>query len=101
MTQLHFTLEKEFFTGLFKKGYEEAFGELMESMLNQFLEAESAEKLHAEAYERSSERTDYRNGARSRQIVTRVGKLTLNVPRRRNEPFHSTLLEIISEMNRL
>lgn len=93
MTQLHFTLEKDFFTGLFKKGYEEAFGELMECMLNQFLEAESAEKLQAEAYERSAERTDYRNGSRSRQIVTRVGKLTLNVPRHRNEPFHSTLLD--------
>lgn len=93
MTQLHFTLEKDFFTGLFKKGYEEAFGDLMECMLNQFLEAESAAKLQAEAYERSAERTDYRNGSRNRQIVTRVGKLTLNVPRHRNEPFHSTLLD--------
>lgn len=56
MTQLNFTLEKDFFIGLFSKGREEAFGELMECILNQFLLAESAEKLGAAEYERSDER---------------------------------------------
>ena len=37
MTQLNFTLERDFFTGLFKKDREQAFGELMENLLNQFL----------------------------------------------------------------
>lgn len=93
MTQLNFTLEKDFFIGLFSKGREEAFGELMECMLNQFLLAESAEKLGAAEYERSDERSDYRNGTRERSLVTRIGKITLAVPRHRNEPFHTTLIE--------
>lgn len=93
MTQLNFTLERDFFTGLFKKDREEAFGELMENLLNQFLLAESAEVLQAAPYDRSSERTDYRNGFREREIVCRIGKLTLRVPRHRNEPFHSCMLD--------
>lgn len=93
MTQLNFTLEKDFFIGLFTKGKEDAFGELMECMLNQFIQAESAEKLKAEDYERSSERTDYRNGTRERTITTRIGRITLKIPRHRNEPFHTTLVE--------
>ncbi len=93
MAQLNFTLEQEFFVGLFSKGREEAFGELMEALLNQFLQAESAQKLQAEEYERCSERTDYRNGTRTRTLTTRVGSLTLHVPRHRNEVFHSSLLD--------
>lgn len=93
MTQLNFTLEKDFFIGLFAKGREEAFGDLMECMLNQFLLAESAEKLGAAEYERSDERSDYRNGTRERSLVTRIGTITLAVPRHRNEPFHTTLIE--------
>jgi transposase-like protein len=93
MTQLNFTLEQEFFVGLFSKGREEAFGELMECILNQFIQYESAEKLGAEQYERSGERSDYRNGTRERHITTRVGRITLEVPRHRNEAFHSTILD--------
>ena len=93
MTQLNFTLDRDFFTGLFKKDHEQAFGELMQNLLNQFLLAESAEVLQADPYARSEERTDYRNGFREREIVCRIGKLTLKVPRHRNEPFHSCMLD--------
>lgn len=93
MTQLNFTLERDFFTGLFKKDREEAFGELMENLLNQFLLAESEEVLQAAPYDRSTDRTDYRNGFRDREIICRIGKLTLRVPRHRNEPFHSCMLD--------
>lgn len=93
MTQLNLTLERDFFTGLFKKDREEAFGELMENLLNQFLLAESEEVLQAAPYDRSEERTDYQNGFREREIVCRIGKLTLRVPRHRNEPFHSCMLD--------
>lgn len=37
----------------------------MEAILNQILKAESSEQLGAEQYERSDERSDYRNGSRS------------------------------------
>lgn len=93
MTQLHFTLGMDEFTELFKMGREEAFGKLMENILNQFLLTESTEKLGAQPYERQEERSDYRNGLRHRQVNTRIGKLTLAVPRHRNEAFHTTLLE--------
>lgn len=93
MAQLHFTLESDFFTGLFSESKDEAFGKLMEALLNQVLLAESKEQLGAENYERSSSRTDYRNGFRTRPLTTRVGKIELKVPRHRNVPFKTSLFE--------
>ena len=93
MAQLHFTLDSEFFTGLFSESKDEAFGKLMEALLNQVLKAESTEQLGAEDYERSRERSDYRNGSRNRSLTTRIGKIELKVPRHRNTPFKTTLFE--------
>lgn len=93
MAQLHFTLESDFFTGLFSESKDEAFGKLMEALLNQVLLAESKEQLGAENYERSSDRTDYRNGSRTRTLTTRIGKIELKVPRHRNVPFKTSLFE--------
>ena len=53
MAQLNFTLDYDFFIGLFSESKDEAFGKLMEAILNQVLKAESAEQLGAENYERS------------------------------------------------
>ena len=64
MAQLHFTLDSDFFVGLFSETKDEAFGKLMEALLNQVLQAESTEQLGANNYERSQERSDYRNGTR-------------------------------------
>ena len=61
MAQLHFTLDSDFFVGLFSETKDEAFGKLMEALLNQVLQAESTEQC-ANNYERSQERSDYRNG---------------------------------------
>lgn len=93
MAQLHFTLDYDFFVGLFSETKDDAFGKLMEAMLNQVLKAESAEQLNAENYERSSERLDYRNGTRERSLTTRIGKIELQVPRHRNVPFKTALFE--------
>ena len=93
MAQLHFTLDHDFFVGLFSETKDEAFGKLMEALLNQVLQAESAEQLGAENYERSEERSDYRNGTRTRSLTTRIGKIELKVPRHRNVPFKTTLFE--------
>lgn len=65
----------------------------MEAILNQVLQAESAEQLGAENYERSSARSDYRNGTRTRSLTTRIGKIELKVPRHRNIPFRTMLFE--------
>lgn len=93
MTQMNITLDTDFFIDLFKLDKNEAFARLMETILNQFLQAESTEALRVNRYERTSERTDSRNGIRARSINTRIGKLRLLVPRHRNHVFHSTLLE--------
>lgn len=81
MTQLHFTLDYDFFVGLFSQTKEEAFGKLMEALLNQVLQAESSEQLGADNYERSEGRSDYRNGTRTRSLTTRIGKIELKIPR--------------------
>lgn len=93
MAQLHFTLDYDFFVGLFSESKDAAFGKLMEAILNQVLQAESSEQLGAENYERSSSRADYRNGTRNRSLTTRIGKIELKVPRHRNMPFKTQLFE--------
>ena len=93
MAQLHFTLDSDFFVGLFSETKDEAFGKLMEALLNQVLQAESTEQLGAGNYERSQERSDYRNGVRTRTLTTRIGKIELQVPRHRNVPFKTSLFE--------
>ena len=66
MEQLQFTLEKDFFVGLFKESKENAFVQLMEEVLNQILVVESDELIGAAPYERCDERKDSRNGFRER-----------------------------------
>ncbi|MGN1381883.1 MAG: transposase, partial [Eubacterium sp.] len=49
------------------------------------------QQLNADSYERALGRTDYRSGTRERHLVTRIGRLTLHVPRHRNKPFYILL----------
>lgn len=93
MAQLHFTLDYDFFVGLFSESRDQAFGKLMEAILNQVLLAESTQQLGAENYERNDNRSDYRNGTRTRSLTTRIGKIELEVPRHRNTPFKTQLFE--------
>nr|WP_208527730.1 transposase [Methylacidiphilum caldifontis] len=60
---------------------DQALAQLLQQVLNQVLEAEVTEYLQADRYERTEGRQGYRNGYRSRQLTTRVGTLTLDVPR--------------------
>ena len=57
---------------------------LLERMLNRLLEAEQTEHLQALPYERTEGRQGLRNGFRTRQMVTRLGQITLRVPRTRD-----------------
>lgn len=65
--------------------------ELLEDILNQVLETQAADQLGAGRYERSEERTGYRNGYRPRSLYTRVGTLTLRVPQLRNGTFSTEI----------
>jgi len=64
---------------------------IVEHVVQAVLEAEMAAHLHAEPYERSTNRTGYRNGYKPRQLNTRVGTLTLQVPQDRDGTFATQL----------
>ena len=93
MAHLHFTLNQEEIQELLLENRSEAFKKLLESALNSVLQAESEEQLSAGRYQRSDERTDYRNGSRDRELNTRIGRITLHVPRHRNVPFRTLVFE--------
>ena len=94
MAQVNLTLNQEEILQLLSSGDSSlAFKELLTKSLNQFLAAESAQQLKAEPYERSEERQDQRNGVRERPLTTRLGTIILQVPRHRNQPFHTMLFE--------
>ena len=59
--------------------------------LQQFLEAEITTFLQAEPYQRTTQRTGYRNGYKPRIVKTRVGRIYLSVPQDREGRFHSGL----------
>ncbi|MFB6368229.1 MAG: IS256 family transposase [Gemmatimonadota bacterium] len=67
--------------------------ELMESSYNEVLEAEMTEHLGAEPDERTEDREGYRNGHYTRSLVTRVGPLTLRVPRSRDGTFSTKIFQ--------
>ena len=92
MTQINITLDSEILHGLFtSNGKDDAFAKLLESILNQVLNAQASEQLGADRYERSDERSGYRNGFRMRSMTTRVGTIELQVPRLRGGNFSTTL----------
>jgi putative transposase len=64
---------------------------IVERVIQEVLGMEMGGHLHAEPYERSANRTGYRNGYKPRQLNTRVGTLTLQVPRDRDGTFSTQL----------
>lgn len=93
MAQINLTMDRAELLELIAGDREKALKHLAEKILDQLLLAESSQQLNADSYERSLGRTDYRNGTRERHLVTRIGRLTLHVPRHRNKPFHTMLFE--------
>ena len=93
MAQLNITLNQDEILELLAKNSGEAFKKLLQESLNSILQAESAEQLHATPYERTEEQTDSRNGLRERNLNTRIGRITLRVPRHREQPFKTMIFE--------
>src|SRR5574344_1583508 len=93
MAQINLTLTHEEVKQVLTGDRDEAMKFLLERLLNEIMKAESEEQLGAGKHERTEERQDYRNGTRERESNTRIGTLTLNVPRHRNEPFHTMVFE--------
>ena len=94
MAQLNITLNQEEMLQLLSNDKDAAFAKLLQDSLNTLLLAESTAQLKAEPYERTEERTGSRNGYRERPLTTRIGKITLNVPKHRDgEPFHTMIFD--------
>src|SRR5262249_41428847 len=91
MTHYQLTLDRESLQRLL--GETDQLAHLLEQVLNQVLEAQVAEHVQAEPYERTAERRGYRNGDKPRQLTTRVGALALRVPQVRDGSFSPELFE--------
>lgn len=85
MTDYEVKLNREAMSNLLTS--KDGLAQMVEEILNQVLEAQVTEHLRAERYERSDERTGYRNGYRLRTLFTRVGPVTLRVPQLRDGSF--------------
>ena len=93
MAQINITLNQEEILQILADDKGEGFRKLLEASLNEILKAESTEQLGAEPYERTENRTDSRNGTRERELTTRIGTITLKVPRHREVPFKTMIFE--------
>ena len=93
MAQLNITLNQDEILQLLSSNREDAFKSLLTECLNGVLQAESTAQLGAEPYERSATRSGSRNGTRERQLNTRIGTITLAVPRHRDKLFHTLVFE--------
>lgn len=85
------SVEKELLPGLLSG--QNGLAKLVETVLNQILEAQVSEALGAERHERTEERAGYRNGIRARTLYTRVGPVTLLVPQTREGSFSTEIFK--------
>jgi putative transposase len=65
----------------------------VEQTLNALLDAEADELCGAQRYQRSPDRLDTRAGYYTRKLQTKAGQVELNVPKLRNLPFESAVIE--------
>lgn len=94
MTQLHFNLNLDHLKdSVMNSNIETVVKSTIVLVLNEFMERERDHHLQAAAYERTSNRQDYRNGYYERDLVMNIGKITLRVPRTREGDFSPTVFE--------
>ena len=91
MAQVQITLDSEILKGMFLENQTGTQKTLMESILNQILDAQACEQIGAQKYERTDNRLTSRNGYRERTLKTRVGTLTLHIPKLRDGTFSTDL----------
>lgn len=71
----------------------DALGPLVAEALQQILEGDMEEALGAGKWERTGARLGYRSGYYERDLITRIGKVELRVPRDRQGRFRTELFE--------
>lgn len=67
--------------------------EAMQILFNEAMLIERSRYLQVSPYERSEKREDYANGFKSKQLKTRLGELSLQVPQVRSCEFYPSFLE--------
>jgi transposase-like protein len=65
----------------------------VEETLNSMLDAEADRLCQAKRYERTAERLDTRAGSYERKLTTKAGEVKLKMPRLRNLPFETQIIE--------
>lgn len=92
MAQYQINVDSQLLQQLFLGNSKDAgVSQLLESVLNQVLKAQVTEQVAADHYERSEERQGYRNGTYPHSLTTRVGTMTLRVPRIRGGKFSTDM----------
>ncbi|EKN71662.1 transposase mutator type [Neobacillus bataviensis LMG 21833] len=94
MTQLQFSLDMDLLKeSVMNSNIDTVVKLAVVLVLNEYMEKERDDYLHAAAYERSNERRDYRNGYYERELTMSIGKINLKVPRTRNGEFSPSVFE--------
>jgi len=65
----------------------------LEKLFNELMLIEREQVLQASPYERTDQRKGYANGFKNKMLQTRIGKLQLQVPQTRDQPFYPSCLE--------
>jgi len=79
--------------GKIRSHVDQVVRETVEQTLNGLLQAEADDLCGAKRYARSPERLDTRAGHYDRNLHTKAGEVTLQVPRLRNLPFETEIIE--------
>jgi putative transposase len=79
--------------GKIRSHVDQVVRETVEQTLNGLLQAEADELCGAKRYARSPDRLDTRAGHYDRKLQTQAGEVTLSVPRLRNLPFETEIIE--------
>jgi transposase-like protein len=79
--------------GKIRSHVDQVVRETVEQTLNSLLQAEADELCGAKRYARSPERLDTRAGHYERTLQTKAGEVSLQVPRLRNLPFETEIIE--------
>ena len=97
MTQLNFTINQEEIQNLINEYiYNKIAKSILTKVFNELMEKERDEYLENTAYKKDPIRSTYRNSYYERDYTTKIGTITLRVPRTRDGKFRAQVFWKIS-----
>ncbi|MCK9342243.1 MAG: transposase, partial [Synergistaceae bacterium] len=78
------------------------FAKVLENSIQRIIEVELSEILGAEPYQRSDQRSNYRNGYRERKepLSTGLGPISVSIPKLRSGSFYPSILKQYQRVDR-